>query len=114
MYTPKPGSEEQRLSDLFQAYRGACPAPDANPNFMPELWKRIEARQTIPFFLRRLASGFVTVAVALTLAMAVYLYMPRSATVYNTESYVEALANHSADSAELEPVRLVSDSAGEL
>ena len=40
---------------------------------MPQLWQRIESRQTFSFFFGRVARGFVTAAVAATLAMAVYL-----------------------------------------
>ena len=70
----KRGSDEERLEALFRAYRAACPDPEASANFMPQLWQRIEGRRTFSFFVRRMASGFVTAAVAATLLMAVYLY----------------------------------------
>jgi hypothetical protein len=116
MYTPNHGSDEERLDALFAAYRAACPEPEPGPNFMPQLWQRIEARQSFSFFFGRMASGFVTAAVAVTLAMAVYLYMPRSTTAFYSESYVEALAaGHAGENDLYEPVRFdPSDQAGQL
>lgn len=117
MHTPNGGSDEDQLDALFQAYREACPSPDPSVNFMPQLWQRIEARQTWSFFLGRMASGFVTAAVALTVVMAVYLYFPSTtSSAFYSESYVEALAGHSGDSGDfIDPVHLdLSDTAGIL
>lgn len=109
MYTRNGGSDEERLNALFRAYRAACPEPEPSANFMPQLWQRIEGRQTFSFFLGRMASGFVTAAVALTLVMAVYLYFPSPSSAFYSESYVEALAGHAADSE-----FVFDDSAGRL
>jgi hypothetical protein len=91
------------LDALFRAYREACPAPDPSANFMPEIWRRIEARQRSLFFLGRWARAFVTAAAVLSLALAGYLYLPQSHTsMLSIESYVEALsASHSADTPDL-------------
>ena len=88
---PKGGNNEERLDALFRAYREACPDPDASPNFMPILWQRIEARQTYAFSFRRMAGAFVTAALALSVALGVYMAVPRSQT-YTPQSYIEALA----------------------
>jgi hypothetical protein len=85
------GNDEQRLDALFRAYRDACPTPEASVNFMPNLWKRIEARQTYTFSFRRMASGFVTAALALSIALGVYMSVPHS-NPYAPQSYIEALA----------------------
>lgn len=85
------GNDEQRLDALFRAYRDACPTPEASANFMPNLWQRIEARQTYTFSFRRMANAFVTAAVALSVALGVYMSVPRS-DVYSPQSYIEALA----------------------
>src|SRR5271157_5007746 len=90
--SPMRGNAEERLDALFRAYREACPDPEASPNFMPQLWQRIEARQTFSFSLRRMASGFVTAALALSLALGVYMAIPRSQS-YTPQSYIEALAD---------------------
>jgi len=95
------GNQGERLDTLFRAYREACVTPEPSANFMPQLWQRIESRQTFSFFFGRVARGFVTAAVAATLAMAVYLSVPRSSGSYSS-SYVEVLAaSHSADSPDL-------------
>ena len=86
--------DEDGLNALFRAYRAACPEPDPSANFMPGLWQRIEARQSFGFSLRRMVSGFVTAAAALTLALGVYMAIPRtsSSSAYPV-SYLEALAD---------------------
>jgi hypothetical protein len=86
------GNEDEKLDALFRAYRNACPDPEASVNFMPTLWARIESRQTFLFSFRRMASGFVTAAVALSIALGVYMSIPRSTPGANSETYIEALA----------------------
>jgi len=100
------GNDEQRLNALFQAYHAACPIPEASVNFMPELWRKIESRQTFTFSFRRMANGFVTAAVALSIALGVYMALPRA--VYPHETYVEALADaNPVDTPDIvSPVRL--------
>jgi len=90
---PKYQSDDGRLDALFQAYRAACPDRDASANFMPEFWRRVEARQSLTFSFRRMASGFVTAALALTVFLGVYMAIPsRSSTNYPV-SYIQALAD---------------------
>lgn len=84
--------DEERLDALFQAYRNACPEREASANFMPELWQRIEARQSFALSFRRLARALVPVAVALSLALGIYAYSPRHTPNYNGQTYIEALA----------------------
>jgi hypothetical protein len=86
------GNEDEKLNALFRAYRDACSDPEASANFMPTLWARIESRQTFLFSFRRMANAFVTAAVALSIALGVYMSVPRSAVAPGTESYVEVLA----------------------
>ncbi len=101
MFPENQGSQEERLNALFRAYGDACVPPEPSANFMPQLWQRIESRQTFSFFFRRVARGFVTAAVAATLAMAVYLTIPRASSTY-TSTYVEVLAaSHNTDSPDL-------------
>src|SRR6267154_604795 len=85
------GNDDQKLDALFGAYRAACGGPEPSANFMPNLWARIESRQSISFSFRRMANAFTTAAVALSLALGVYMAFPRSSPVYD-ESYLEALA----------------------
>jgi ABC-type nitrate/sulfonate/bicarbonate transport system permease component len=88
---PMGGNDEQRLDALFRAYREACPTPEPSANFMPNLWARIEARQRFTFSFTRLVNGFVTAAVALSIALGVYMAYPGASNTAS-ESYLEALA----------------------
>jgi hypothetical protein len=86
------GNDDERLDALFRAYRDACPTPEASANFMPALWGRIEAKQRLTFSFRHMANGFVTAAVALTIALGVYMYVPHASATTSGETYIEALA----------------------
>ena len=109
---PMRGRDEERLDAIFEAYRRACPTPDASANFMPNLWQRIEARQRTTFSFRRMAQAFVTAAVALSIALGVYMAMPHPNV--SSYSYVEALAEaNSADTSDLVvPVRFEAQESG--
>ncbi|HEY2015442.1 MAG TPA: hypothetical protein VGH38_18180 [Bryobacteraceae bacterium] len=89
------GDDEQRLDALFRAYRDACPTPEASANFMPELWQRIEARQTYTFSFKRMANALVTAAVALSIALGVYMSIPRT-NPYYSQTFVEVVAEANA------------------
>jgi len=89
--SPMRGSDDQKLNALFQAYREACVAPETSANFMPNLWARIESRQSFSFVLQRMGNFLATAAVALSLIIGAYMAIPRSAQVPN-ETYVEVLA----------------------
>jgi hypothetical protein len=67
------GPPEERLDALLAAYCDACPDPEPSPDFMPGLWRKIEARRAFAFTWRRLAQGIVTAAALASLAMGVYL-----------------------------------------
>ena len=95
------GSDEQNLDALFRAYHRACEAPEASANFMPELWARIDSRQTYTFSFRRMANAFVTAAVALSIALGVYMAVPRASAQF-PQTYIEALADaNSLDTPEI-------------
>jgi hypothetical protein len=89
------GSMEDQLDSLFRAYREACPAPEPKPEFMPQLWRRIEARQSYTFSFRRMANALVTAAMAASIALGVYMAAPHGASSNPSyySSYVEVLAN---------------------
>jgi hypothetical protein len=70
--------QDTELDQLFGQYRSAVPDPDAGVNFMPDLWRKIEARQ---FFLRRvkrLTQVFVVAAAAICLLLGIALEVPVS------------------------------------
>ena len=96
------GSDDQKLDALFRAYKDACAAPDAGVNFMPNLWARIESRQRFTFSFRRIANALTTAAVATSLALGLYMSIPRSNALDYNETYVEALTESTTpDSADL-------------
>lgn len=90
------GSNEEQLDALFRAFAGACPDRDPSANFMPNLWQRIEARQTYAFSFRRMANAIATAAVALSIALGVYMAIPRATGTAGSQSYIEALAEANA------------------
>jgi hypothetical protein len=61
---------DDKLQSLWTEYRDACPDTEAGPEFMPELWKRIDARrQSATSWLRRWAEVCVVAAIAAALVM---------------------------------------------
>ena len=80
------------VEGLWEAYRQATPEPEPSVNFMPELWGRIEAARptlwAVP--LRRWALRLLPLAAAVTLAMGLYVWTPRSTD--NHAGYVDVLA----------------------
>jgi hypothetical protein len=102
MFPANEGNQEQRLDALFRAYHDACVAPDPSVNFMPYLWQRIESRQKFSFSFRRVARGFVTAAIAATLAMTLYLVAPHYTAVPSNSTYVDVLAaSHNSENSDL-------------
>ena len=106
MYSMR-GGDEEKLDALLRAYRDACPDPEASANFMPNLWQGIESHQTFTFSFRRMANAFITAAVALSIALGVYMSIPRSNPA-SYQTYIEALADaNSLDTPDIVgPVRL--------
>jgi hypothetical protein len=107
------GNVDERLDALLRAYRDACPTPEPSANFMPNLWQRIESRQSFTFSFQRMANAFVTAAVALSIALGVYMSIPHANSASYSQSYLEALADaNTLDTPDyVSPVRLeLSDS----
>jgi hypothetical protein len=94
------GSDEERLDALFRAFRD-CPTPEPGVNFMPTLWARIESRQRFSFSFRRMAGAFVTAALALSVALGIYLALPQSNQAYYSQTYIEATANSNLNTADI-------------
>lgn len=90
---PMRGSNDQKLDTLFQAYREACVAPETSANFMPNLWARIESRQSFTFVLQRMGNALATGAVALSLVLGAYMAIPNSGANAPNQTYVEVLAD---------------------
>ena len=97
---------KDRLDALWAEYREATPNPDAGPNFMPQLWQKIEARrvETTSVF-RRLAQICVMATVALALVIsAVLIPHSNNEEAFFSGTYVDILAaEHSNDYVEALP-----------
>jgi hypothetical protein len=82
------------LSHLFESYRAALPDPEASVNFMPELWRKIEARQFFLVRLKKLTQVFVAAAAAICLLLGIILQSPVSSeTTVVRGNYVDVLAD---------------------
>jgi hypothetical protein len=105
MYPTQGGDD--KLDSLWRAYREACPDREPGADFMPGLWRRIDARRNFTFSFQRMVRGFVTVAAAAAIAIGVFVSLPR-ATPASDGNYLEALAEANAlDTPEnIGPVRL--------
>jgi hypothetical protein len=82
------------LDHLFAGYRAAMPDPEASVNFMPELWRKIESRNSFLLRWRKLSQVFVVAAAAICLLLGIVLQVPLStATQEVTGNYVDVLAD---------------------
>ena len=81
------------LDTLFSNYKSAVPDPDPSANFMPELWRKIESRQTLVLRIRRLTQVFVAAALAICVVFAMLLAVPRPDSPTFTGTYVDDLPN---------------------
>ncbi len=70
--------KSQSLDHLFERYRMAVPDPEASVNFMPELWRKIEARQFFLARVKKLTQVFVAAAAAICLLLGIALQVPVS------------------------------------
>jgi hypothetical protein len=86
--------QNQELDHLFAGYRAALPDTEASANFMPELWRKIEARQFFLRRLKRLTQVFVAAAAAICLLLGIVLQVPVSNDRPEVSgNYVDVLAN---------------------
>jgi hypothetical protein len=84
----------KELDHLFEQYRATLPDLEASVNFMPELWRRIEVRQTFVARLKKLTQVFVAAAAAICLLFGMLLQMPVSNdTPIVRGNYVDVLAD---------------------
>lgn len=83
---------DTKLDALFAEYRAACPDPEPSADFMPGMWKRIEARRvaTVSVF-RHWAQVCVLGTVALTVLIGAVLIPRLQNDPEANASYVEAL-----------------------
>jgi hypothetical protein len=102
-----------KLDGLWAEYRTAVGDPDAGPDFMPGMWRKIEARRseaTVSVF-RRFTQFYVAASVALTIIVGALLLPGTSSAPSNdveaffSGTYVEILAaDRASDLSQVMPV----------
>jgi hypothetical protein len=84
------------LDAVFEVYRQACPDFEASRNFMPELWRKIEARRKSEVWVWRWLNGAAATAALLTLITG-YVAWQRESTYYTgpmpQRAYIEKLTD---------------------
>ena len=91
------GELEAELSRLFDQYREMLPDPEPSPEFVPGLWRRIEAQCGSVRELRRMAQGFVTAAALVSLLIGIFLSLPHGrVSAFYTSTYLEIVAEDQA------------------
>ena len=85
-------SGEDELSQLFAAYRDACPDTDGGADFLPGIWQKIEARQSLWFSFERLARACAAVAVAVCLLFVLLNVAASGRALPSPGGYVDGLA----------------------
>jgi hypothetical protein len=81
------------LNGLFASYKAAVPDPEASANFMPELWRRIEGRQSILLRIKKLTQVFLAAAAAISIVFVTILSVPAFSRSDPSGSYIEVLAD---------------------
>ncbi|HLG96475.1 MAG TPA: hypothetical protein VKX49_09235 [Bryobacteraceae bacterium] len=90
MEHPDNNPRNDELGALFAEYKSVVRDPEPSANFMPQLWRRIEARQNTLFRVKRISQMFVAAAAAICILFATMLAVPNRAEV--SSSYVDVLA----------------------
>jgi hypothetical protein len=81
------------LNSLFGSYKASMPDPEASANFMPELWRRIEARRNVLLRFKKLTQMFLAAAAALSVIFVTMLSVPAFSHSDTSGSYIEVLAD---------------------
>jgi len=98
-----PVEGQNRLDELFLAYRQACPDPEASAGFMPGVWAKIEARELSTNWFGRVAKALVTAALAASVILGLMSSTNYSTAFFNA-TFVDALqAEHVST---LEPLHI--------
>jgi hypothetical protein len=111
MHTEDPNGS--KLDGLLAAYRDACPEPESSPEFMPNLWAKIEARrvETTSIF-KRLAHVCMAATFAILLLTTVLMPAVQDDEVLYSSNYADVIAADHADQAYVEA--LPNDVLGDL
>ena len=91
---------DARLSELFLAYRDACPASDPSANFTPRLWAKIEARENSNNWFGRIAKVLVTSAIATSAVLALLISSNGPSVTFINGNLVDAMTIENASTLE--------------
>jgi hypothetical protein len=100
----KPNPSEDRLDELFRAYREACPDRDASADFMPTMWSKIEARELSTTWFGSVAKALVTAALAASVILGMMISSSSQSSSFFDATFVDALRADNASS--YEPLQL--------
>ena len=91
---------ERKLTALWAKYREACPDPEPSPDFMPDLWRKIESRRNaaLSLLFRRWVEVCVLAAVALSVLVTTLLIPHSQRSPVYQYTYLDVLA--AADSSQ--------------
>lgn len=62
--------QELQYQQFWANYGSVCPEVTPGPNFMPQLWEKIDRRRSLKWRVRVFTQGFVTAAACLCLLLA--------------------------------------------
>jgi hypothetical protein len=89
-------NHEQKLDEIFDEYRQACPDFDPSRNFMPDLWRKIEARRKSDLWVWRWLNAAAATAALLTVISG-YVAWQRESNYYTgpmpQRAYIEKLTD---------------------
>ena len=91
-------NEDSGLDELFRRYGAACPEIEPSVDFVPSIWRKVEARHSFWFVFERLGRRTMTACAALCLVLLVLNVVSATEGRLVGSSYVDALmAEHSAE-----------------
>jgi hypothetical protein len=104
MHREDQNQADRKLDGLLSAYREACPDPESvSSDFMPNLWRKIEAKRVdTTFMFRRLAQVCMAMTAALLLLTRVFMPAVSDDEVLYSSTYADVLAADHADEAYVE------------
>ncbi|MDQ6677566.1 MAG: hypothetical protein M3Z09_09755 [Acidobacteriota bacterium] len=101
------------LDNLLGRYREACGTPEAGPNFMPALWKRIDSRRSRTARFESAARALAACALALSLVLGAFLAYPsQQNSAFYSGSFVDAIDTAADNETIFEPVHFYVNERG--
>ncbi len=97
-------ARNSELDSLLNRYREACGSPEAEANFMPMLWQRIDSRRSRTARFESAARALVACALALSLVLGAFLAYPTQPSTFYSGTFVDAMDATADNEAIFEPV----------